>query len=75
MYHLEAVHVLQPIRGVGQLVDKLQWLLWDDTITHELDTINPFTLLHVFIDVTVGHPFGYHRELVLSQVYIHTQQR
>ena len=36
-----------------------------DIITHELNTIDPFTLLHVFIDVTVDHPFGHHRELVL----------
>jgi len=33
-------------------------------ITHELDTINLSALLHIFIDVTVNHPFGYHGELV-----------
>ena len=46
-----------------------------DIVTHELDTIDPFILLHVFIDVTVSHPFGYHRELIPSQIHIHTQQR
>ena len=74
MHHVKIVHVLQPIRSIDQL-NQLATSVFTryDTIAHELDTIDPFILLHELDDITVIHPFRHHREPVPFQ--IHTDER
>lgn len=74
MYHTDAMHILQPVSGINQLNGSVAPASKrDNPMTYKLDTINPFMLLHEFIDIAVIHPFGYHRKPVPFQV--HTEQR
>ena len=74
MHHVETVHVLQPVGNVNQLNESVSSISTRrNPMAYELDPINPFIPLRELVDVAVTHPFGYHRELVLCQVY--TKQR
>ena len=74
MYHVDAMHILQSIRSVGQLNKSVASIsAIYGTVTHELSTIDPFMILYKFVDVAVIHPLGYHRKPVLFQV--HTNER
>ena len=74
VHHVNVMHVLQSIRGIGQL-SKLATIAsqTNGRITYELDTINPSVISDELIDISMIHPFRYHRESVMLQD--HTNKR
>ena len=71
LHHVNAMHVLQPSRGVGQLNKSVVSGVYArySPITHELDTINPSMFPNILADVTVIHPLRHHRKLASFQIH------
>ena len=68
VHHVNAVHVLQSIRGIGQLSELVTFVSQTNgRSTYELDAIGPCVILDELIDVPMLHPLGYHRKFVTLQ--------
>lgn len=70
VHHVNAVHVLQSTRSIGQLNEsETSTSTEPTTITHELDAINSAMIVDEIIDIAVVHPFGYYREPMTLQIH------
>lgn len=70
MYYVKIVHVLQPIRGVGQLDESVRPATTEhNTTTYELDTIHSLVHPDVLVDVPVVHPLRHHGKATIPKIY------
>ena len=75
MHHVNAVHVLQSVRSIGQLSESVVSLpARSNTNAHELDTINPPIFLDKLTDITVIHLLRHHRKPTSFQIYTNKWQ-
>ena len=70
MYHMKTVHVLQPIRNIGQLNESVKLTTTGyNTTTYKLDQIHSLIHLEVLVDIPVAHPLRDHGKLTISKVH------
>jgi len=69
MYHMKTVHVLQPVRGTGQLSKSVKLAtIGYNTTTYKLDTIRSLVSPGVLVDVPIAHPLRDHGKLTISKI-------